>query len=221
MKRVGLIGIGMFLGWVVIAPTNPAYALPCTNTDSVCSMNFWNVSELNASGDVVNATLGGLTNGLYTTLSFQWVSGNTSPPSAIGIDMIGWTGNVGVSGCAAGWNCNLGSQNMAGFGTFLQFEKDPGGTGGIAPDSVTFALTQGVAGFSAFPLNAKNAQFAAHVRYSDNCSGFVSNGSTTSVGSDGNCGATRVPEPSTLLLLGLGTLALGIWRASRHGPEEG
>lgn len=216
MKRTHLvIGLAILLGGAVMAPTENAYALPCTNADSVCSMNFWNVTELTASGDAVNATLGGLNSGLYTTLSFQWVSGNATPPAAIGIDMIGWTGSIGVSGCAAGWDCNLGRQNMAGFGRFLQFEKDPGGTGGIAPDLVTFTLAQGVVGFSAFALNDHNAQFAAHVRYSDNCSGFVSNGSTTSVGSDGNCGATRVPEPSTLLLLGVGTLALGIWVARK------
>jgi hypothetical protein len=218
VRRTLLVGFAMCFGWALFTPADTVHALPCTDSDSVCSLNFWNVSELNGSGDVINATLGGLSGGLYTTLSFQWVSGNPVPPSAIGIDMIGWTGTIGVaaSGCAAGWDCNLGSQNMAGFGVFRQFEKDPGGTGGIAPDVVTFALAQGVSGFSAFPLNNTNrnrAQFAAHVRYSDSCSGFVSNGTTTSVGSDDNC-ATKVPEPSALLLLGAGLLALAVGRGS-------
>jgi PEP-CTERM motif-containing protein len=195
-------------GFAFLGTAEQASAALCT-TGTTCDLTFWNDTNLNLSGDKVVVTLGGLTGGLFTTINFTWVDGNGIPPSAIGIDQIGWTGTVGVSatGCATGWNCNLGTQNMDGFGSFSQFQQKPGGTG----LNITFTLASGVTGFSAFPSNGapNNAQFAAHVRYGGDCSGFVSNGTTTP-GTNGACAA--VPEPMSLMLLGAGLAGVGIWR---------
>ena len=55
--------------------------------------------------------------------------------------------------------------------------------------------------------------FAAHVRYDQDCSGWASDGDTTSTTS-GSCGAT-VPEPSIVWLLGSGLLMIGFVRRFR------
>lgn len=194
-QKMWLAG-SLLLGLIVW--NTPAYAISLTN---------WNVTELNLSGDYVDVIIGTNGAGTNTTLSIQWISVDPLPPSAIGIDKFGFNSTVGIAsnGCAAGWNCTGTDRTMDGFGLFNKFEKDPGGTTGIS-GPVVFTL----AGLATFTPNDHNATFAAHVRYTDSCSGFVSDGTTTSGGSDSICGSTKVPEPSSLLLLVSGILSLGV-----------
>lgn len=170
------------------------------------SLTNWNVTELNTSGDYVNVLIGTNAQG-NTTLTVQWVPGAANSLTAIGIDMFGFNSATSVLTCPTGWSCNKGNQNMSGFGSFTQFEKDPGGTGGIS-SSIVFVLN----GTAAFTSNSHGAQFAAHVRYGSNCSGFVSDGTASSAStSNVDCGNnSQVPEPSTLLLLGSGLFGLGV-----------
>jgi hypothetical protein len=95
---------------------------------------------------------------------------------------------------------------MDGFGSFTHRLHGPGDTGGIV-SALLFTLS----GSSVFPFSGSGAQFAAHVRYGNGCSGFASNAGAVnnSVGSNANC-AQSVPEPASFLLLGV-ALAIGAY----------
>ena len=184
------VGSVMLLGSLLAAP---AHALDLTN---------WNESFLDNSTDKVSVT--STYNGSTTSLTFTFVSGN-SGLSAIGMDMLGWntTASLTSTGCASGWDCTPTNKTMSEFGTFTVRAKDPGGT----DLSATFVFS----GNAAFVNNSSGSTFAAHVRYGNDCSGFVSNGGSSGGGSSGGCG-TSVPEPSSVMLLGAGLAGIGIWR---------
>ncbi|NIQ16885.1 MAG: PEP-CTERM sorting domain-containing protein [Candidatus Dadabacteria bacterium] len=196
-KLIKIVWLAGFLALgVLISLNSPAHAL---------TLDFWNVTELNNSGDYVEVTFGDDGFG-HTTLSVQWFEDDTNDltTTALGIDKFGFTGSVSVLTCPTGWNCNIGPNHMDGFGFFEQYETDPGGTDGIT-SPIVFVLN-GIVSESGF-------EAAAHVRYNGNCSGFVSNRTTTSINDDPNCVAA--PEPSSLLLLGSGLIAMGLWGRKR------
>jgi hypothetical protein len=199
-----------------------ALALPVASAHAL-RLDVWNVDELAASDDYIDLQLGS-SNG-QTTLTLQWIGGADDSPGAIGIDklyinnadsslsVVGVFMNAvsAVNDVTSAWLPTNGGLNAGGgFGLFVEKVAEPGGSGGIAPNSLVFVLDGAYASTSFVP-NASGASFAAHVRYANGCSGWVADGGRSGAdGSDASCGpGTAVPEPSAALVFGAGAIVLG------------
>ncbi len=176
------------------------------------TLNNWNDPVLDASSDAVNVDVSTVDG--FTQLAVYWFDGN-SGLTAIGIDQFAYHGvTATVSFAPESWTSPPpsegftygGVQNMDGFGSFYAKGADPGGTLGTSfANRIIFTLNSDVTS-----LFTSDTQFAAHVRYGDGCSGFVS-GRTAEGNATSSCGSS-VPEPTSLLFLGVALAAIGIWR---------
>jgi hypothetical protein len=202
VRLIAVLGCVLVLGLLGAGPAEAA----------IFTLNNWNVTELDVSDDFVEVRTGtsdcgglGLPSG--TNLCFRWFEGPTvEGPGALGIDQFFYDSSSLPTLAPAEWTppppsegCASGSHTADGFtGTFETRCQSPGGTTGIS-SWVGFTLP------SLTGLDSAE-DFAAHVRYANNCSGFVSGRTVKegSGGSDANCGGA-VPEPGSLAVLG-GTL---------------
>jgi hypothetical protein len=199
----------------IAAPIGAAQAL---------MLDTWNVDELQASDDYVDLQFGTY-NGM-TTITLQWSAGAdpTDTVGALGIDKLfinntsstlevaAVYANAIVAGndVTGDWLPTSGGTNAGGgFGLFVEMVSEPGGNGGIDPDTLIFVLN-GSYTEASFMTNASGASFAIHARYNNGCSGWAADGGTAgSSGSDSNCGGAPVPEPSAALAFGAGVLVVG------------
>ena len=210
-----------------------SFALPASQATALM-LDSWNDTDLDASGDYIDVTFGTLSGDSW--FSIQWVAGVDNGLQALGLDTVFYnctacgefsnkkgddTGTLGgvigvFTGAAAGtlttditadWTTNFGgTEGGGGFGAFASRKSlSGGGTDGIS-NFLTFLLKGDVLPFS---MNSNDATMDVHVRYEEDCSGWVSDG-TSSSSSSGSCGA--VPEPAPLVLISLGLVALGMGR---------
>ena len=208
LKRV------LFVAALAALPSAPVWAGACASGNT-CTVDLFNVNIFNTGNGDIDIHIAVTINntGPTTVLTFAWVSDNlTNNP--LGIDMVAWSADVLASAPLPGDRVHQGGPSpyeMDGFGSFAQKYHSPGGT----DLSVSFTLASLV---TLFPENNPHAgqipgEFAVHIRYDGNCSGFVSD-ATAEQSQDSNCTTNRneTPEPGSLLLLGIGILALGLAR---------
>lgn len=193
----------------------PANAGVCAD-QTTCTFNF---SNTNVTGLVVNIEV--IVNNLSfanTQITVNFLSDNITN-TALGIDKFAYNsaGNVFPAASLPGGfttaaNCSgpgAPACQMDGFGPFDMEIDDPAGT----LLNFSFFLNGKETNFAD---NANGGEFALHIRYSGSCSGFVSDGTSGNPGANTGCipdnNDGRLPEPGTLLLLGIAMAGLGFSR---------
>jgi hypothetical protein len=129
------------------------------------------------------------------------------------IAFVFWFGALWKSGPE--WRVDNGSGNADGFGVFERnIDKGSGNeTTAGTTNWLVFMLDDA-------PANLNNWDFAAHVQYNDDCSGWVSDRIHPNPGSSAECGSARVPEPSAMILFGVGLVSLAVWGRRRLGRRS-
>lgn len=198
---------------------------------TVLTLSNWNTTELQTSNDAVTVLIGNESSGGFTCganqICVHWVDGvGTDTPTPKAIINFSYTidgqstppQSTSETGGSTNWNLGGTGNNADGFGPFDR--NNVKGNGNENTAGTTNWLVFGFA--NNLPSNVSAWDFAAHVQYNENCSGWVSDKVHSNPGSSSSCytgpGRTPsndVPEPSSMMLFGVGLIGLGAWGRKR------
>ena len=190
---------------------------------TVFTLDNWNTTELQTSLDTATVIVGGGTSDGFTCqtneICVHWNDGaGTTTPAVNAIITFAYDdgnsaaaapGTTSETGGSTAWNFN-GSGNADGFGLF-EWNNDKGNGNETTAGTVNWLVFT----LASIPSDLSNWDFAAHVQYNDGCSGWVSDRSHPNPGSNVNCDPPPVPEPSTMILVGVGLVGLATWSRKR------
>jgi hypothetical protein len=184
---------------VPYGPADAAFLLTNANVAPLGGIVITVTQSTTANGTLGCANLAGC-----VTLSVQLTSSPvTNMP--LGIDKFGFNAaGVDIIGPVSWLPDSHGNED--GFGHFTDTVDKPAAREGIS-SPIVFTLNTSTVTFTPNDVT-RHAMFAAHVRYSGGCSGFVSDGAHA-VPLDSSTGCTPVPEPITMALGATGLLAMG------------
>ena len=195
---------------------------------TVYTLDTWNTTELQTSLDTVTVIAGGGSLNGFTCQNYQlcihWNDGaGTATPTVKAIITFAYDDGNGATtapqtnsetGGATAWNFN-GSGNADGFGVFERNNDKGNGNENTAGTTNWLVFT-----LAGVPANLNNWDLAAHVQYNDGCSGWVSDRTHPHPESSAECDSARVPEPSAMILFGVGLVSLATWGRRRLVKER-
>jgi PEP-CTERM motif len=203
MKSFWKSQIGIVAAALLLAAA-PAWA-------TLFTLDEWDVSQFEAAGAYV--TVNETFDGTNTTLLVVFHQG-TLVNTLLGLDKFGYDSSVNccVAGSTAGWSFTSGGTED-GFGSFLRTDMIPAGT----DLTLTFILAGDLTG-----ILTSADDFVGHARFvanpgTDSCSGFFG-GEEVATTSEIGCGVRQtIPEPATLLLLGIGLVGAAVGMRRKRG----
>ncbi len=182
----------MLYSRVVVATFVVLLLIPAIWAEPDGATNLTNSNVADLVGIVISVTSSHDADG-NLVLSVQLIN-NPLTNTPLGIDAFFYNaGNVIVDVSEAGWNTNYDGSTADGFGDLLSRRNDkPAGTGGIS-SPIVFTLN----GDPAVPVNSNGGKYVVHIRFDGGCSGWVSDGTSSSIGSNPYCTSLyqlEVPE---------------------------
>jgi hypothetical protein len=186
---------------------------------AIILLQNWNITQLAASDDAVRVRTGADCDPLdLRKICVEWLQGSSDlPVTAIGIDTFFYDISaidgesvpriLSVTDNNSSWRFNFGGPVADGFVGRFDSKKSEGS--GETSRSLVFTLTGPTGDLQ---------DFAVHVRYTNGCSGWVSNRELNpgAQKSDVRCAGVKVPEPPTGTLFGFSIVGVALAAAGRN-----
>jgi hypothetical protein len=204
LKHSAIVGTCVLTVLLFVGSASTAEAANCA-AGAICTVNLTNTNIIGNPAGLINIAVTINNTGATTVLTVAFVSSNLSN-TPLGIDVFAYNSSALATTLPKGWKQTdpKGSPFQEdGFGLFTSELTSPGGT----DLSASFTLASLV---TTFTENANLGEFAAHIRFSNECSLWASDGTSNMTSPLGGCGVTT-PEPTLLGMLGIGLLGMGIF----------
>ena len=214
MLVLGVVGLALML------PATPTYAVTCaTVLSGTCTEKLINNNV--DSGVKIEVDVIIDNTGPKTTLEVKWISDDLSnPPDTIRMFAYNSSDKSNSSNQDGNWILPSSGGSADGFGDFETINTLKSDRADTL--DVIFTLKHLDNAVNDFSANDHGANFAVLMEFGDHrdCDVWVSNGTSTNINPNCECKTEQVPEPSVLLFMGVGLVAVGVWGRKRFSNRN-